>query len=217
VDAANATEIENLVAQHLPEAAQRGFIRAVFDARRVSNELARQEHADPEADNSEPWEMRAKLQGHMRGIAEITPGLSAVTVKSGGTWWNHVEVCAGPLVITAHSVSVPCGPLPSSKYQLTLASDNQLALFDDARRPTKLYAMLLHSRYRGRNPQDSRLFGHLPGSLYLAFPFSDMKGYAHRVDLFERYPALVNELLPREWANEARVYYRWQASHRAVA
>ena len=67
--------------------------------------------------------------------------------------WNHTELRSGPVILTASSVQSPCDLVEEADFRLTLARDNQAALWpepgdepgpDDA----PLYVILLHSKSR---------------------------------------------------------------------
>ena len=156
----------------------------------------------------------------MRDVADRSGVISKV-VKSEKSFWNHTELASGPIVLTASTVQTPCGPVDTSHFRLTLARSNQDFLwpepFDDPAEGAPLYVLLLHSRSRWMSVEDHERFGHLPGSAYLAYPTPDLDSYAHEVNLFDKFPDTVASFMPRDWNEEARVSYLFNARKLAVA
>src|SRR5260370_8854796 len=108
--------------------------------------------------------------------------------------WNHTELQSGPVVITASTVQSPCDLVEEAEFRSTLALSNQGVLWPepgDEPDPDALYAILLHSRSRFPSGEQARN-GHLPRSAYLVFPFPDLSGYAHEINLFDRFPGVVD-------------------------
>lgn len=202
------TELEELTFRHVPE----GFFRKAFDAIYKAHEGAftycRNSFADAEAENLLPFHRRAKVESNLHAVTELFVDLTSASVKAEEGWWSHVEVRSGPVVLTASAVPEPCGPVRSSKFRQTLARDNQGVLFDEDPVPddAPLYVLLLHSRYVPADRKDWLSHGHLPGSVYVAWPTPDLR-YVHTVNLFERFPEVVEANVPREWNEEARLRY----------
>lgn len=210
--------LETLTNQHLPESFLAGCIRVVFAARKLAHEACLRDFAPPEAENVFPFYMRGKIQESLRGLSDRTPGCTSEIVRTDGSFWNHTEITSGPILLTAHPVQTPCGKVRDFKYQLSLATRNEPSLLDDNEEipAEKLYILLLHSPFQGFG--DSKgIYGYLPGSVYLAYPTSTLQDYVYEIDLFQRFPALVDSLLPKEWDQQAKVAYRWQASQRVAS
>jgi len=209
--------MESLVVDHLTDSFLTGAIRAVFDARRLAHEFCVQNFEPSEAENLRPLIARAKLNEYLRGVADRVPACVVTVTRSEGSSMQRTELTSGPVRLTAHSVQHPCGKVKNYQYRQSLASKNQPTLFDyDAPIGDTIYVVLLHGPYRPRNLREIGTYNYLPGSLYLAFPTAELKDYVHKVDLVERFTALVDSLLPNEWNEEARVFYRWQAAARNV-
>ena len=212
-------DLSAMIDTHLSDDLLRRALRAVFQAKKVAHERCAAEfHSPSDAENVRPFYARGKLQELMREIVTPVPGVVAKTVKSDGGFWNHTEIVSGPVIMTAHSVQAPCGLVEGTDYQLSLAR-KQDALFgeDQASENARLYALLLHSPFRGRNDVEQREFAFMPGSVYLAFPAPDIKHYGHRIDLFAKFPDVVERLMPNEWDQSARVHYKGAATQRASA
>lgn len=198
-------EIEDLAFAHMPEAFFRGALQAVFQAHDVARKDCLAAFAGTEAQNVVGYYRRGKLEGYLRDVAGLHPGLTTTVSKAVNSGWNHTEVIAGPVVLTENSVQSPCAMVEKAEFRLTLAESSQLSLWEEPRsEDASLYALLLHSKYSG---PESRKFGHLPGSAYLAFPAKDLESYVHEIDLFERYPDIVRAHLPSEWDHDAEVRY----------
>jgi hypothetical protein len=151
----------------------------------------------------------------VRDVAALYPEFTTKVVNSSG--WRHTEITSGVIRFTVHAVENPCAMVDRSEYRDTLA-ESQSSFFDPALfiPDAKLYALLLHGPYPGRDRSELRQYRYLTGSVYLAFPETALKGYAHKVDLFERYPELLDELLPKEWDSRARLSYRQYAKQRTA-
>lgn len=203
-------DLEALTYQHMPEVLFERLLRAVFTAHRVAFEECRSGFAETESANLLPYYRRAKLEGFMRDAATLT-GIGASVVRSDGSPWNHTELRSGPVVLTASTVQSPCGPVDTSEFRLTLARANELYLWpepgdippDDA----PLYALLLHSRSRWEQRSDQQKFGYMPGSAYIAYPTPNLGEYGHEIDLFAKFPGVVESFMPQEWNSEAKLRY----------
>jgi hypothetical protein len=212
-------ELEAILFHHMTPKFFERLLRAVFAAHKVSAEECAANFKPPETDNILGLYRRAKFEGFMRDAAAME-GVAAPVVRSRMSAWNHTEVRSGPVVLTANSVQSPCDVVEESEFRVTLARDNQGVLWPepgDAPDPdAPLYVLLLHSKSRW--PQKDRArYGHLPGSAYLAFPLPDLSGYAHDINLFDRFPHVVDSLLPQEWDQEAKVRYLLNTRKAVVA
>lgn len=210
----NGAELEELTYRHVPEPFFERLLRAVFTAHAVASEDCRSGFEPTEATNLIPYYRRAKVEGYMRDAAAMQQGIEAHVVKAPKSNWYHTELRSGPIVITANSVQAPCGPVEKSEFRLTLARDNQLALWDepeDLVADSPLYALLLRSRSQGETDEDRARYGHLPGSAYIAYPTPDLSDYVHDVNLFEKFPKVVESFMPSEWDAEAKVRYTYRA------
>ena len=207
--------IDQAVASHLPDEFLTAAVRSVFLAREETHNQLKGEFAETERTNVAPYYVRGKVEGILRGAVARIKSMTADVVQASG--WNHTEVKSGPFTLTAHAVDYPCGMVNDVKYRRSLA-EKQTSLIDpgtvmpDAR----LYALLLHSPFRGQNSEEERQYDYLPGSVYLAFPEAARRSYAHQINLFEKFPKLIDSLLPKEWDGAARAVYRWQARQKAA-
>jgi hypothetical protein len=204
-----SAELEAMFSEHMSPKFLERLLRAVFAAHKVAREECSANFKDPEADNLLGFYRRAKLEGFMRDTAQME-GIGAHVVKSKLSPWNHTELRSGPVVLTASSVQTPCDLVEEADFRTTLARGNQDALWpepgDVPPADAPLYVILLHSKSRWSRG-DQTQFGYLPGSAYLAFPLPDLSGYAHDIDLFDRFPRVVDSHLPQEWDDEAKVRY----------
>jgi hypothetical protein len=216
----HGTQIESTFSQHVPDAFLRRVLQAIFAAHRLSHEYVLANFAPEEATNLLPYYRRAKIEGYLRDAAAFS-NLTASAFKSPGSGWNHTEVSSGPVVMTASSVAYPCGLVEPSDFRISLAEDNQLELWssssDEERSSAPLYAMILHSRSRWATSAERARNGHLPGSAYIAFPVAGLTSYIYDINLFERFPDVIADATPREWDEEARVRYMFNARKSATA
>jgi hypothetical protein len=203
-------EIERLVSEHLPVRFLSGAIRSIFEARKESHRYCKAEFAETEYTNVSPFHMRGKSEGLVRGVAELDPRFDIEVVQCSG--WNHTEMTAGPIRLTVHAVEYPCAMVDRAEYRKSLAESQESFFKPEGMIPdAKLYALLLHGPYRGRSRKEEFQYRYLPGSIYLAFPEVALRKYAHTINLFERFPSLLESLLPKEWDSEAQIAYRYQA------
>lgn len=211
----DARKIERAVKACLPDKFLIAAMRVVFAARKQAHEHCVAEFAEQEYHNVAPYYLRGKTEGLIRGAAALYPQFTAEVINCSG--WRHTEITSGIVKLTVHAVESPCAVLDMAEYRRTLA-DSQPALFGSASpaQNAMLYALLLHSPYLGRSKQDARQYRYLPGSAYLAFPDKALKGYTHRINLFDRYPKDLSGLLPKEWDQKAHVSYRRQARQRVA-
>jgi hypothetical protein len=209
----NIPEIERLVKDHSPDKFLTSAIRSVFEARGASHRHCMAEFTETEYTNVAPYHLRGKAEALVRDVAELDARFEIKVVNSSG--WNHTEITSGPIRLTVHAVEHPCAMVDRAEYRESLA-ESQDSFFapEGMIRGAKLYALLLHGPYRGRDRQDRYQHRSLPGSIYLAFPETALKKYAHRIDLFERFPELVDSLLPKEWDTQARLVFRWQSAQK---
>lgn len=213
-------ELEEMTSTYLPNGFLKAALRSVFTGHEVSHEYVRGEFAAEEADNLLPYYRRAKIEGYLRDAAQRS-GLDARVLKSPGSGWWHTEVRSGPVILTASAVQAPCGLVDPSEFRLSLAEPNPEYLWEEPgdvpAGDLPLYALLLHSRSQWVKASDRRRYGMLPGSAYLAFPSSGLESYLHSINLFERFPDVVESFMPQEWDSEARVRYVANARRIATA
>jgi hypothetical protein len=205
-------ELNQAVEAYLPDDFLTAAVRSAFLARKLAHGICRSEFEQTEVVNVEPFFVRGKMDALLRDVAEREPGFSSQVVQCSG--WNHTEIAAGPFTLTPHAVDYPCGLVHNAEYRRALAESQGSLISADVIPGAKLYALLLHSPFRGRSAKEKFQYGYLPGSVYLAFPEAGLKRYAHQINLFEKFPGLVDSLLPREWDSKARLNYRWQARQR---
>lgn len=110
--------------------------------------------------------------------------------------------------MTVSHVREPAGPVRGAKFRRTLARNGQGVLFDDDQRDKEnfLYALLVHSDSIWETPALKKSYRHLPGSMFLVWPDHKLE-YAHKVNLFERYPDVIKRQTPEEWDDAMRLSY----------
>lgn len=203
-------ELEQFTLQHLPEAFFGKALRAVYAGHKVSFEECRDSFAATEAKNVTPYYRRGKIEGYLRDAAEMFSGVTAHVVPGEGGW-NHTEVRSGPIIMTASSVQTPCGIVEKAEFRKTLARNNEMRLWhepgDDPAADAPLYVLLLHSRSEWPTVDEWREYGHLPGSVYVAYPSPNLESYPHTFNLFERFPDIVKAQVPETWDTDAVVRY----------
>lgn len=213
-------ELETLLFSEAPSELFERLLRAAFAAHAIAHEEAYGTYADTEAENVLPYSRRGYLEGGMRDVAAMVPGVTAKAFKSPRSSWNHTEIRSGRVVITASAVQTPCGLVEPSEFRTTLARSAQGVLWpepgDEPDDSTPLYVLFLHGRSTWVKKEDKAKYGKLLGSAYLALPAPDLTSYVHSINLFEKFPAIVADNMPREWDEEAKVSYLSQ-SRRIIA
>ncbi len=212
-------ELERLTFRHMPESMFEGLLRSTFVAHATTVDEVAAAFDETERSNVAPYYRRGKLEGLMRGVAALQDGVSARIVRTKGGW-KHTQLWSGPVVLTANTTQTPCGRVEPSEARISLAQDAQGLLWpepgDEPSEDAPLYAMLLHSRSYWNSADERQRFGHLPGSAYLAYPAPDWSGYVHRVDLFEKFPAVVASYLPQDMPDEIKLRYIHASRHTAT-
>jgi hypothetical protein len=207
--AVTGDELDEILFRHMRPRLFERLLRAVFAAHKVAAEECAANYKKPEFDNMLGFCRRAKLEGFIRDATEMG-GIAASAVRSRLSNWNHNEVWSGPVVLTASSVQSPCDLVEEAEFRSTLARSNQGVLWpepgDDPEPDAPLYVILLHSKSQLPHEDQAR-HGYLPSSAYLGLPLPDLFGYAHEINLFDRFPHVVDSLLPQDWDKEAKVRY----------
>lgn len=215
----DASQCEALFFEHVPDLFLRHTTRMLFASHKRAWDDTRAQYAATEAENLLGFVRRGIVEGGLRDVADLHTenGLTHRVVKATGSGWNHTEILAGPVLLTAASAQSPCGPVDKADFRVGLAKGNNdalfedLLLFEDGLYGKHLFVILLHSRYQHHDPAKQAKYGHLPGSAYLAFPASDLDSYVLEINLFDRYPEIVQEHLPQEWEQEAVVTFMQSA------
>jgi len=216
--AAKMDEMEQEAIDLLGDKFLEALAQLPFVGYRIAYEVCGEHFREPEAENTRPWFRRASIETLIQDSVTQFPKIEAKVVRADKSAWNHTEVRAGRIILTASAVQGPCGPVEWSDYRGGLArAAAQFPGMEDARpadAPT--YVLLLHSS-GSHLPMDPKLQGSLPGSVYLAWPAVDLNGYVHRVNLVDRYFEIIRRNhLPREWNEEAAVHYLRNTSAIAI-
>ncbi|MAT05931.1 MAG: hypothetical protein CL424_12905 [Acidimicrobiaceae bacterium] len=201
-------ELEEFTFAHLPDAFIRRALMGVFRAHADSWRYCRDNFTPGEGKNLLPFHRRARVEANLLAAAELHSDLTARSIASNDAWWHHVEIQGGPIILTSASTTAPCGDVRWSQYRGSLAQSGQLRLFDEhPPENAPLYVLLLHTKFIAASPQEHRDFGHLPGAAYISWPNGDLKHHLHAVNLFDRYPDVVEANLPVEWDPDVRLRY----------
>lgn len=213
-------EIETALLAATPKSLWPRLVKATFHAYKRAHDVCEAEYQKPEQKLMLGFSRRAKLEEYLRDVARMEPGVEAAHVRGAGHPWDHTELRSGNVVLTAKAVDKPGAMVDMADYRTTLAEENPLQLFEEPGKRSAggstLYAILLHSPSHWVAREDRLAYGHLPGSLHVAFPSSSAKHYLHTVDLFERFSPVVEQMLPNAWDREARVDFL-RKSRRVVA
>lgn len=205
----DARDLEQLLFDNAPLELFERVLRALFAAHRLAHEETVPFYESTELTNLQPYVRRAKVESFIREAAAMVPGVTSRVARSSS--WNHTEILSGRVIITAHAVPSPCAMVEPADFRVTLAQSSQDVLWhlpqDEPAQDTPLYCVLLHSTSSWVTKDDQERFGHLPGSVYLAIPAPDLKYYVREINLFDRFPQVVESNIPRDWNEEAKVSY----------
>lgn len=202
-------ELEAVTFQHLPKPFLQRVLQAVFLAHQVAKDECFSQFPPTEATNLVGFYRRGKLEANLRDAAQAFSGVSSRTRKADHSNWNHIEVIAGPVVMTEHAVRLPGELVSHADWRADLARSNQQRLWttDTVADDAPLYVLLLHSASHWLTPAEAAKYGHLPQACHLAYPSPDLDGYQHMINLVTAFPHIVESHLPAEWDAEARVRY----------
>ncbi len=202
-------DLEQLALRHLTPKFLERALNAVYSGYQAAYDECRAGYADTEHENLWPFARRAKIEGYLRDAADLTSGLTGTAVKPKGQNWWHTEIRGGPIVITESAVASPGAMVKEADFRYELAQTNHPTLWaaDDDDTETPIYGVLIHSRSHWDDPKERAKAAHLPGSCNLAFPDVDLEGYLCRIDLFERFPKIVEQHWPNDLDQVALVRY----------
>jgi hypothetical protein len=212
-------ELEELTFKAFPDPFLKALAETVFLAKKSGCELCQARYADTEAENIRGLIQRANLEYLMRSAADRY-NIGQRVIKEPGQQWNHTELFNNSVILTAASVAYPGAMVKKADYRVGLAESN-MSIYDiidgdDRSDDVHLYAVLIHSQSRWQTREDRENYRHLPGSVFLAFPASDIKSYIHSINLLDRYPELFRKYAPRGWSEETLLKYIQQTRRRAI-
>lgn len=194
------SEIEQVVADELDAFLSR-VVAGLFVAYDAADREAKKEHDRIEAKNVIGILRRSKVETNMREAAKLS-GLIGNVVKADHSAWTYTEVRSATTIITASSVTSPGAMVHDAKFRDTLAETGQGVLFGEPEPTTDvLYGIVTHTASKWLNHDDRQKWGHLPGSVHLAFPQPELKRWVWQIDLFKRYTAIVKAHTPSEWTD----------------
>jgi hypothetical protein len=202
-------EIEELVYRHLTAKFLERAFAAVFAGYQGAYDECQAAFADTEAANLWPFVRRAKIEGYLRDAAALTPGLTGAAVRADGSNWFHTEIRGGPIVLTENAVPTPGAMVKRAEFRYELAQTNHPTLWatEQDQDEIPVYGVLIHSRSQWDDPKERAKAAHLPGSCYLAFPDADLEGYLYRINLFDKFPKVVEAHWPNDLDQVALVRY----------
>lgn len=164
----------------------RDALRLLATVYRGAHEDCRFSHAEPEAHDLYPHKRRAMLEGQLRDLAR-SHGITASAERNHGGTSNYTLLASGDVLLTANAVEHPNTIIRRAVYRETYARAAQLKLFGE--QPPKgpvLYAILLHGPDVSNRAR--------PEFAYIVFPDESCKRYVARINLFDRFSDVTNEL-----------------------
>lgn len=149
-----------------------------------------------EAHDVRPYLRRSKFDAEWRAVAARFPSLTATVEGNDAQNCHHTLISAGCVRLTASAVESDATVVRQAVFRKSLATSNQLYLFEDRPPPPEgalLYAILIHGP---RADQRQPFFADI------VFPTSDCDGYAEkRIRLFDKF----SSMLAKATFNEERV------------
>ena len=166
----------------------RDSLRVLASSYRGAHADCRMQYPAPEAHDLYPIVRRAMVEYQLRQLVQnYYPEISAsAELNHGGTSY-YTLLASNNVFLTAHAVEQPNRTVRKAMYRETYARASQPNLFGEPpEEGTILYGVLLHG------PEE--LNKTRPEFAHVAFPNKDCSDYVGRIDLFGRFPELVNEL-----------------------
>jgi hypothetical protein len=197
---------------HVSERLQKALLRSIFENYAESSRYCWRYFAAAQAKDLSGTHRRARIEDEWAGIAAFFPREVTVKVQTYENNTGHYnEITCGRVVITQSCVVDPNEVPRQAYFRTTLAQNGQLALFEaieDTDPDDLLYAILTHgvdvtSRRRSR-----------PGFARFQFPNQDCTKYVDEgIDLFRRFPEIVDEYIPTTAITEAEPKKRRAKRH----
>lgn len=176
-----ARELEEAFDRHVPRPVQEELVRAVFSAYRSAYDACRETLPDEETEEFLPFQRWIQLRAGLRRLPGQFPEIQSEYHRF------YTLVRMGPVQMTASSIPEAGEVARYAHYRDDFTRSSQLDLFlDNASVPPDdavMYVMLLHGPDRERRYQ--------PSFAEIVFPTGNGLAYDHRVDLFARFPELV--------------------------
>jgi hypothetical protein len=168
-------------------------IRLLAAVYRGAYQDCRINYAEPEAHDLYPQVRRAMLEGQLRELARSHGITASAETNHGGTSF-YTLLASNNVLLTANAVDHPNIIIRRAAYRETYARASQLKLFGE--QPPKgpvLYAILLHG--------PDALNRARPEFAHIVFPDESCKQYVARINLFDKFRDLVEEL----WNTEEEI------------
>lgn len=187
-----SVNLKRLVKDEIPFDFFKSFIKDLPIIYKAAYEYA-DNFSPPQAKDLLPYIRRAKIDEHLKNVAEGFEPLEHSICLNQARNCHYVKVEAGSITLTANAVNGPSEMVRQAIFRGTLAVSNQLLLFPDKyNRPkgNSYYAVILHG---AENFDESRV-----AFVYLGFPSFDLETYLTRINLvdycnIELYPEITEE------------------------
>lgn len=150
-------------------AAQRGIVRSISSAYRISWEYCQQRYDE---------RLRAQAWGYLRwiqtdnellGVGDHFGKVSRFEKNTKNTHLGHTELHFGQLVLTAAAVPVGGSKPRRAAYREILAESNQLNLFEHHAKKKQIWGVILHT---------PNVVTHEPLHIKVGFIAKDYEGFA---------------------------------------
>jgi len=207
-------DYEGIINGNLPEKFQEGILKRIFDIYRDTDFNGQAIFARTEIMRVLGHERSALTEQALRDVSDVCTDVFYQTFKSERSPVYHTEVHAGRVVLTATATRNQHSFVRSSKFRIDLSQTNQPSFFDEPVTEPPVYVALTHSRVRWDSYDEYESWGYLLGHCHLTIPDANLRGYMHKIDLFDKYPQVVAAYTPDDITGYP--FVKWLSRSRAT-
>jgi hypothetical protein len=182
-------QLEQIFDSSFSTQVQQAILRCLFDAYSFAVDQCKR-FPKEEAHDLLPFVRWIQLRTLFRGLAERFQSVEASVEPNGTASSYHVCLISGQIKLTASTVDDPSALPPFANYRKEYAAQSQLNLFESNETlpaDGKSYVILTHAKDR-ENPSK-------PAFANLIFPDKEVGSIVHKIDLFERHPEFIKNLI----------------------
>jgi hypothetical protein len=178
----------------VPRAMQRDSVRIIWHGYQETFREVNSRHARPEAHDLLGHERRAYIERELRAMAELYPDTVAMPEWNKTKTAAHTIITRGVIKLTESKVRTPWTIVHPSVFRSEYAEVFQPDLFqpdeyEERDEISYIYSIILH----GCEPSTPSI----PSFIHVVFPDRDFQTYIHRINLFKKFPDLLDELQGR--------------------
>jgi len=191
----SAADCLGIIEEALPSRLQQSLLRAVFEDYRAAYDSSYTEYDPQQARDINGHLRRANIERDLLGIGKRFKDLQVKAEFYKNGTGSYVRLMSGAVILTQSAVQSPDSPVRSAEFRKSLAGNPQLSLnfggleaAEDDVPGQYLYVILLH----GKDVKDRSR----PAFVQLVVPSADCSMFVARVDLYKKFPEIVNAYVP---------------------